>query len=188
MNRIEEFTKNKIGMKRDGNVYLVDHQKNWCALAQKEIHYLIEKLSISDLTFFHIGSSSVPGIKAKPIIDLVGSCQNIHEVDDKQKIFESLGYEYKGEYGIAGRRYCVLYNASKEISYIHLHIFSKNSNALNEHLLFASYLKENLEMAKIYENKKIALMTKPRHEYTEGKSELIKEILQQAREWQSSLS
>ena len=54
--------------------------------------------------------TSIPGICAKPIIDIVGSVDRIEDLDAKAGQLERIGYEYKGEYGIPGRRYSVLYN------------------------------------------------------------------------------
>lgn len=56
------------------------------------------------LQAFHIGSTSVPGLKAKPIIDIMPVVRDIEQVDKYTQAFEAAGYEVMGEYGIAGRR------------------------------------------------------------------------------------
>ncbi len=54
---------------------------------------------------FHIGSTSVPNLKAKPIIDILLVVNGISELDTYSEQFESLGYEVMVEFGIKGRRY-----------------------------------------------------------------------------------
>ena len=46
-------------------------------------------------------------LHAKPIVDILGGVDSLQDIDAKKSIFESLGYEFKGEYGISGRRYCL---------------------------------------------------------------------------------
>ena len=57
------------------------------------------------ITVYHIGSTSVKGLRAKPIIDLMPVVKELEAVDLHNKEFEALGYECKGEYGILGRRF-----------------------------------------------------------------------------------
>lgn len=57
------------------------------------------------MEIFHIGSTAVPGLKSKPIIDIMISVNSLEEVDKKQRGFENIGYQYLGEFGIKGRRY-----------------------------------------------------------------------------------
>ncbi|EJW91927.1 protein belonging to Uncharacterized protein family UPF0157, partial [gut metagenome] len=57
------------------------------------------------LAIYHIGSTAVKGLWAKPIIDLMPVVKEIKSVDIHEQEFEALGYECKGEYGIAGRRF-----------------------------------------------------------------------------------
>ena len=67
---------------------------------------LIKKILGKNLVYIeHIGSTSVPNLKSKPIIDTLVSVNSLEEVDLKQKEFEAIGYEYMGEVGIKGRRY-----------------------------------------------------------------------------------
>ena len=67
---------------------------------------LIKKILGKNLVHIeHIGSTSVPNLKSKPIIDILVSVNSLGEVDLKQKEFEAIGYEYMGKFGIKGRRY-----------------------------------------------------------------------------------
>ncbi len=68
---ILNFENENLGMLRDGGVVLQDHNEIWKKLFSQEAIQLSEKLGPPDFKFYHIGSTSIPGIKAKPIIDMI---------------------------------------------------------------------------------------------------------------------
>ncbi len=57
------------------------------------------------LAVLHIGSTSIPGIHAKPVIDILAIVDDLHAVDGRTADMQALGYEVLGEFGIEGRRY-----------------------------------------------------------------------------------
>ena len=57
------------------------------------------------VAIYHIGSTSVPGLAAKPVIDIMPTVRSIEAIDRFDAWFEVLGYECMGEFGIPGRRY-----------------------------------------------------------------------------------
>lgn len=179
--RIENFEKSNIGLLRDNKVRLLEHLPSWKKLFQNEADLISNKLCIDSLELHHCGSTSIPSIVAKPIIDIVGAVDSLEELDTKKELLEDIGYEYKGEYGIKGRRYSVLYNTDKTKGYCHLHIFLKNSPEFENHILFKDYLIKNKEAANRYENLKKSLNV-PRSEYSNAKTEIILELLKEARE------
>ncbi len=135
-----------------------------------------------DIDIYHIGSTSVPGIAAKPIIDIgVG----ISETNDNNKIIEDIkkiGYQYKGEHGIKGRKYFVKGKPEKRI--FHLHLYNKNHPNLKDHILFRNYLINNPQIAKEYEKVKIRSWRKykgKRKKYTGSKNDFIKSVLNRAK-------
>ena len=87
---------------------------------------LIKKILGENLVHIeHIGSTSVPNLKSKPIIDILVSVNSLEEVDLKQKEFEVIGYEYMDEFGIKGRRY--LRKGGNERTH-QIHIFHKSNS------------------------------------------------------------
>jgi GrpB-like predicted nucleotidyltransferase (UPF0157 family) len=60
------------------------------------------------VTLHHIGSTFVPGLTAKPIIDLMPVVTDLDELDRKRSLVETLGYSWYGELGTTGRHYCAL--------------------------------------------------------------------------------
>lgn len=137
------------------------------------------------MRLYHCGSTSIAGIAAKPIIDIVGSAPSLTELDSKKNLLEEIGYENKGEYGITGRRYSVLYDSQKQTGYVHLHLFAHGDPEIEKHLVFRDYLRTNTTSAKEYEADKLRLIESntPRSAYSESKGAKISEIITVAQGW-----
>jgi GrpB-like predicted nucleotidyltransferase (UPF0157 family) len=101
----------------------------------------------------HIGSTAVPGLAAKPIIDLMPLVNDLAELDRERSRVEALGYEWHGELGIAGRRYCTLSDETGA-RIVQLHFFKSDSPHARRHLALRDYLRAHPEAARAYENEK----------------------------------
>lgn len=181
--KISEYEKSDIGLVRNQRVTLKAYNPRWKRVFSDEAQLIYSKLGIESFYLHHIGSTSIPNIKAKPVLDILGVVGSLDELDQKQHVFESLGYEYKDEYGIAGRRYCVLYNSDKTKGYVHLHVFEKGHVEVERHLIFRDFLRENEKLAKEYEAVKIDLaevQKVERSEYSPAKSDCIQSIMKEA--------
>jgi len=87
------------------DVELVPHNPEWSQLADEEAQLLLDHISAPIIGVYHLGSTSIPGIKAKPILDFVIEVENLDEIIQSIESFEELGYCSKGEYGIPGRQF-----------------------------------------------------------------------------------
>lgn len=85
------------------SIKVVPYNGNWPKMFEQESALIQQALGANCIIIHHIGSTSIPGLSAKPIIDMLPVVKNILEVDKATKAMESLGYEVKGEYGIALR-------------------------------------------------------------------------------------
>lgn len=169
-----------IGLNRT-DVFLQLHSPKWAEV------YLLESTRIlnianaylPELKLHHIGSTAIRGISAKPIIDILGEVQSVDSMDQFRQIWEKLGYEYKGEYGIPGRRYMTLYNEDKSMAYVHMHFFEAKSEKFKTHLIFRDILNENAALRSEYETLKQSLVKNkiPRSEYSPAKAEFINRVL-----------
>jgi GrpB-like predicted nucleotidyltransferase (UPF0157 family) len=180
--RIRDFTQAGIGLER-GTVSLSSHNARWKRIFSRESYLLFDELRDESLRLYHCGSTSVPGIAAKPVIDILGSVKSLEYLDNRQHILKRLGYAYKGEYGIAGRRYCVLYNPEQTVAYVHLHLFQHDDPEVEKHLLFRDYLRSNPEAAQRYAEHKTSLVHEKkvsRDLYPELKNDLIQSLLKEA--------
>jgi GrpB-like predicted nucleotidyltransferase (UPF0157 family) len=176
--RLKKFTENNIGLVR-GQVLLQPFNHKWKRLFSDEAYILFDELRDESLRLYHCGSTSVEGLDAKPIIDIVGSVYSLEDLDKNKMKLESIGYEYKGEYGIKGRRYCVLYNSEKTTGYVHLHIFQHNDLEVEKHLSFRDHLRSSVKDREAYLNHKKYLINEiqiNRSDYSEGKNEIISKI------------
>lgn len=130
----------------------------------------------------HIGSTAIPGLMAKPIIDMLGEAKNINQIGEAKTRMEALGFEFKGEYGIPERAYF----SKKSDTAIHLHIFPKDHYQLEKHLIFRDYLLEHPAALNAYQAKKeelLAAFPGDRQAYQQGKNVLILEITKAAYKW-----
>lgn len=165
-------------------VVLVPHQPEWSKLADREAALIRSAFPEIISAIYHIGSTAVPGIKAKPILDFVVVAHDIHQLEEEEQTFQKLGYTAKGERGIPGRRFY-----SKDTDGIrshHLHAFQEGHSEIKRHLIFRDYLRTHPEAALKYEQLKERLAKRfPRQSgsYTEAKSEFIMSLDEPARRW-----
>jgi GrpB-like predicted nucleotidyltransferase (UPF0157 family) len=174
--RLEKFKQYDLGLERDNVVRLIPHNERWKRVFSDEAYLILHSLNIDSLKLYHCGSTAIPNIMAKPIIDIVGSISSLTGLDEVKSKLEEIGYEYKGEYGIKGRRYSVLYSPDKKIGYCHLHIFKEGSTELHDHLSFRDYLRIDSKAATKYEECKTSLDI-PRDQYSKQKGSTIKELM-----------
>ena len=164
-------------------VELVPHSANWQLAAREETLRLHEALEASLVQVHHIGSTAIPGIHAKPIIDLMPVVRAVSELDAKQSALLRLGYQYWGEYGIPGRRDCSLDEPSTGRRKFQLHCFAAGSSAVERHLAFRDYLRANPTKAREYDQEKHrcrALHPDDSHAYSDAKADWIAAHLAEA--------
>ncbi|WP_251551272.1 GrpB family protein [Neobacillus muris] len=166
-------------------VEVVPYRTEWMELFQQESQRIKSIFVSHDVAIHHIGSTSVPGLSAKPIIDLLAEASDIDIFDEAIPIFEAEGYIAKGENGIAGRRFFIKNNASGERLY-HLHAFQTGSPDIHRHLLFRDYLRQHPEEAARYAEIKITAAKQYPNDiasYISYKDSIVKEIETKAIEW-----
>lgn len=173
-----------IGLRR-GEVVLSPHSKSWATIYSLESSRILEVVGgyLPKLKLHHIGSTAIKDIVAKPVIDILGGIDDIKFIDQYEQIFKNLGYEYKGEYGIPGRRYMTLYSLDKEVAYVHMHVFEDKSVEFQKHLMFRDILNQDEELRFEYQFLKQMLVGQkiPRSEYSDAKSDMINKILNSAK-------
>jgi len=93
-------------------VQVVAFDPAWKAAFEAEAGQLAQALGDMTVELHHIGSTAIPGIYAKPIIDILLEVDSIGRLDERSTAIEQLGYEGMGEFGIPGRRYFRKNNSS----------------------------------------------------------------------------
>jgi GrpB-like predicted nucleotidyltransferase (UPF0157 family) len=137
------------------------------------------------VTVHHIGSTSVRGLAAKPIIDLMPLVTALADLDPERSRVEALGYRWHGEFGVPGRRYCTLSDEGGE-RIVQLHFFKVDSPQVQRHIAFRDYLRAHPEVAGAYEREKRRardLHPNDSHAYTDEKAAWIEHIEARALIW-----
>ncbi|MFB6362814.1 GrpB family protein [Paenibacillus elgii] len=165
-------------------ITVVEYDPNWKNAYLKEEHAIKEILQDELVNSFHIGSTSVPDLKAKPIIDILLVVNDINECDTYSAQFEKLGYEVMGEFGIKGRRY---FRKGGDHRTHQIHAFQyDNIQEIERHLSFRDYLRLNPGICKEYGELKSKLADKHPTDidsYGDGKEDFVKKIEKEALKW-----
>ncbi len=119
------------------NIEVVDYDPNWKNIFEIEKIVLAKAIGSNAVKIDHIGSTSVMGLAAKPIVDILIEVANLEELDAVDKNFIALGYAIMGENGISGRRY--FQKGGIQPSF-HVHVFQSNDSHLHRHRAFKAYL------------------------------------------------
>ncbi|ANU21176.1 hypothetical protein BBI15_13760 [Planococcus plakortidis] len=128
----------------------------------------------------HIGSTAVPGLAAKPILDLLVIVSDIGAVDRFEEAFLKLGYRAKGENGLPRRRY--FERGGNERTH-HVHCYEQGDPEIVRHLAFRDFLRANPQIAGAYGELKISLAERypwDIEQYIKGKQAMVQEIEKRA--------
>lgn len=170
----------KLGLKR-GTVKLVPYEPIWTELFEAEKDTLLNAIGdyVSDIE--HIGSTSVPGLKAKPIIDMIAAVKDLSIYTQLIEPLAKLGYEFMPEREFDDRVFFP--KGPRENRTHHLSLVVKNSEGWTEPIAFRDYLRCHPIERKKYQALKEKLAEQypnDRALYTQSKDTFIKEILAKA--------
>jgi GrpB-like predicted nucleotidyltransferase (UPF0157 family) len=163
-------------------VEIVPYDPAWPRLYQAEAASLAALLGDELAAIHHIGSTSVPGLLAKPIVDILPVVRQIERIDALNDLLLALGFVPKGENGIPGRRFF-----TKDVGgvrRVHVHAFAAGHPEIVRHLDFAAYLRAHPVDAQAYADLKRDLARRFPNDtvgYTDAKSEFIQAIDARAR-------
>lgn len=164
-----------IGLEK-GIVRLAQYSPEWKTLYEKEERLLKDLIGKCIIDIQHIGSTSIPNMIAKPIIDIGIAIADFEEGKRCIEPIESLGYEYKGENGIPKRHYFVKGDPTTH----HLHIVEIDSAEWKKNITFRDALRKNENLAKEYAELKLSLAEKFKYDrvaYTDGKTDFVNYVL-----------
>ena len=159
------------------HIVVVDYDPLWPLLFRKEADAISRILGDNLVLIHHIGSTSVPFLAAKPIIDIMPVVKDLSGVDAVSEEFVKLGYEYLGEFGIKGRRY-LRKGGQEKTHQIHIFQMEDDTNILR-HLAFRDYLRSHRDVAMEYAELKKDLAARFPYDidgYCDGKDAFVKRI------------
>ncbi|MBO6558853.1 MAG: GrpB family protein [Pseudomonadales bacterium] len=169
-------------------VVVVPHDECWKQRFSSESERILSAVEIVSLKLQHIGSTSIPGICAKPVVDVLGEVASLDEIDGKNDVMVELGYEVRGEFGLKGRRYFSRDNEQGHRVF-NVHIYKTGSSEIARHVAFRDYLLVHPDIAQKYSELKIALAEKHPEsieDYMDGKDAFIKRVEADAIRWQGA--
>ena len=172
-------------MKKTPKLKIIPSQKNFAIKFRKKQSRIVQ--TIGDYEINHIGSTAIPGLGGKGIIDIMIALDNWLEAETVIKNLKTLGFSHihpkdKGRIFISKK-------AKTEAGDIHIHLVKKGSRAYNELLAFRNYLRKHKKEAKRYFALKLELLEKTRGnraEYTAAKKEYLKKLTQTALKYENS--
>ena len=166
-----------IGLSCD-NLVLAEYKNEWPIIYSEEKRMLSEALKDYKTIIEHIGSTAIPGMMAKPIIDIMIGVNKEEDLLLCVKHLEIIGYVNFGECGRPGRIFMV--KGKPENCTHHLHIVKSGCKFWEDNLFFREYIKNNKHMADEYKNIKLNLIEEfkdSRTMYRIMKSEFIEKII-----------
>ncbi len=120
------------------HIEVVPYNPNWPSAFKTEAAKIKQALGDNCIEVHHIGSTSVPELAAKPIIDMIPVVCDIGAVD--KLAMEALGYETMGEFGIPFRRF---FSKSKDLRTHNVHVFEQGNLEIERHLKFRDWMRNN---------------------------------------------
>jgi GrpB-like predicted nucleotidyltransferase (UPF0157 family) len=166
---------------------VVPHNPAWAAEFEARAAEIAAILGEDLVAIHHAGSTAIPGIRAKPTIDIVVVARSLQALDAAADAMHALGYDVRGELGIAGRRFFTRNNGAARTH--NVHSFALGNPEIERMLSLRDYLLAHPADAQAYSRLKEELARRfPDNvtSYTNGNSAFIEEIIRRAREWRES--
>ncbi len=157
-------------------VEVVSYRSEWPNLFEIEAKLITNALGNNCMAIHHIGSTAVPELSAKPIIDIIPVVKDILQVTQTIPAMEKLGYEAKGKYGIPFRRY---FQKGVTNRAHNVHIFEEGNPEIGRHLKFRDWMRMHVDDREAYGRLKSELALKFPHDimnYCLGKDAFIASI------------
>ena len=166
------------------HVVVTPYRPQWADCYEQEAARIRTILGKRLVAIHHIGSTAVPGLCAKPVIDIMPVVDDVTLIDPLFPLFEEAGYECLGEFGIPGRRY---FRKGGDERTHQVHIFAQsNHRDIDRHLAVRDYLRTHAEEAAAYGTLKTALAQRYPYDiegYCDGKEAFVRALEAKALLW-----
>ena len=167
-----------IGLKRD-TVRVVDHDPGWAVLGAEaclQVKQAGDNL-IADVQ--HVGSTAVPDLPAKPILDLAAAVTTLEAIPELVEKLEAIGYIYRGD-GKDEGGHLFIRKSGPDIRTIHLHVVTLDDVQWTNYLRFRDLLRQDASLRERYAKLKQELKDRfpvDRKAYTDSKHDFIRAII-----------
>lgn len=188
---IPETTTKSVKTKGDNDMEdqwgIVEYDPEWRSLFLEVGRNIREALGDIADRIDHVGSTSIVGLDAKPIIDIQISISNFEDVSQYKNKLESIEFVFRKENPDKTKRYFREVPGHRRT---HIHVRQTGSYSEQLTLLFRDYLREHKEDCIRYSAEKHRLMElykQERQKYVEGKGPIVWEIIQKAHIWSQEI-
>ena len=131
-------------------VELLPHDPAWPLAAATEGRALAALLGPRLRAVHHIGSTAIPAICAKPVLDLLPVVTELPALEAQRAALEAAGYRWHGEYGLAGRGYSTKDDPATGRRLVQAHFYAEGDPGIERHLAFRDYLNAHPPVAQDY--------------------------------------
>jgi GrpB-like predicted nucleotidyltransferase (UPF0157 family) len=162
-------------------IRVVDYDEEWPASFDEIAAPLRDAVGTIGARVEHVGSTAVPGLAAKPVIDVDVVLRSPRDVDEAIERLRTIGYVHQGDIGIAGRE---AFTSPPRAEPHHLYVVVAGSSAHADHIDFRDYLRKHPGVVEQYASLKKNLAQQHREDrlsYTNAKHDFISEVLATAR-------
>ncbi|TDF95166.1 GrpB family protein [Paenibacillus piri] len=169
-------------MELNEEISITNHNPIWKQWYLNESKIIQEVFTADLMEIQHIGSTAIPEIHAKPIVDLLVGLKTYHVSEEQNEQLVKLGYEGFGEAGVPGR----LYYRKRSTESFNLAVCEWNSEVWSNNLIFRDYLISHPEEAAAYSLLKQDILSQGIHTllgYSERKAAFILEMILKATQW-----
>ena len=159
-----------------GRVVLVAYDETWRTAFEQEASDLRRSLTSRVRGLEHVGSTSIPDLRAKPILDLLLGVSNLDDGPGLASDLAELGYEFRPDAGLPAEH---VYAKGTPRTHV-LHVVEFGREAWQQKLAFRDALREEPELARAYQELKVSLSLRfpeDRAAYTAGKTEFVKGVV-----------
>lgn len=166
---------------------VVEYDPRWPDLFELERRLLFQTLGDVAVWIHHIGSTAVPGLAAKPTIDILIEVTDVVALDAFDANMKAIHYEPKREFGIPGRRY---FKKGGDSSTHHIHAFARGDSNVTRYIAFRDYLRAYPNIAYDYAKLKKGVAARCNNSinsYCNGKDAYVKHIEADAIGWLMSV-
>ena len=163
-----------------GTVEVVEYDDRWPAIFLDESSRLLEACRAVPLSLEHIGSTAVPGLSAKPVLDILAGHPAPVPALEYVAPLERAGYEHRGDRGIAGHQF---FRRGRPRAY-HIHLVERDGGLWRKYITFRDCLRANPLIAREYaelKQKLAARFPRDREAYIEGKAAFVADVIERSR-------
>lgn len=157
-----------------GHVEIVEYRPEWAKIFERERAAILETCGPWVMEVHHVGSTSVPGLAAKPILDIMPVVASAKDGENAVEPMTTLGYHYREENELSGRFY--FDKIVGGLTVVHCHMYPQDHSDVRKLVAFRDRLRTDRDIASEYERLKRELASKykdDREAYTDGKGAFI---------------